>query len=83
MSQGRFTFKGLFKSKDGKTEAAQQILQNISQLERDIQNYDIIKNYLLIYLHDIAIPAFQNQKMKNYVNAMISFCNQELENSTL
>ena len=74
MTTGKFTFNGLFKSQTGKASETQNILQAISQHEKDIQNYEIIKNYLIVYLHDIAIPAFKHQKMANYVKVMISFC---------
>ena len=50
MNRGKLTFKGLFKSSTGKATETQSILQNISQTEKDIQNYEIIKNYLIIYL---------------------------------
>jgi hypothetical protein len=74
LSTGKFTLKGMFKSKDGKASSTQHILQSISQGEKDIQNYEIIKNYLIIYLAEIAIPAFKHQKMENYVKAMVLFC---------
>ena len=74
MSSGKFTLKGMFSSQSGKASKTQNILQTISQTEKDIQNYDIIKNYLIIYLQEIAIPAFKHQKMKNYVAAMLTFC---------
>lgn len=62
LSTGKFTFKGMFKTKDGKATSTQQILQSISQGEKDIQNFEIIKNYLIIYLAEVAIPAFKHQK---------------------
>ena len=83
MSTGKFTLKGLFRSQSGKATETQNILQNISQTEKDIQNYEIIKNYLIIYLAEIAIPAFKAQKVQNYIYAMSKFCNQEVSNSHL
>lgn len=83
LSTGKFTLKGMFKSKDGKASSTQSILQSISQGEKDIQNYEIIKNYLIIYLAEIAIPAFKHQKMENYVKAMIAFSQQEIANSQM
>ena len=74
LSSGKFTLKGLFKSKDGKAETTQNILQSISQGEKDVQNYDIIRNYLIIYLAEIAVPAFKHQKAQNYIKAMAAFC---------
>ncbi|CDW87379.1 px domain containing protein [Stylonychia lemnae] len=83
LGSGKFTFKGLFKSQTGKATETQNILQTIAQTEQDIQNYQVIKDYLLIYLHDIAIPAFKHQKMQNYVKAMILFCDSEINNSNM
>jgi len=83
MSTGKFTFKGMFKSTTGKATETQAILQSISQTEKDIQNYEVIKNYLIIYLAEIAIPAFKHQKVQNYVIAMNQFCNQEISNAKL
>lgn len=73
----------MFKTKDGKASQTQDILQSISQGEKDIQNYEIIKNYLLIYLAEIAVPAFKHQKMKNYIAAMQAFCGTEIQNSQM
>lgn len=67
MNTGKFTLKGLFKSQSGKATETQNILSNISQTEKDIANYEVIKNFLIIYLAEIAIPAFKNQKVHNYV----------------
>ena len=36
MSQGKFTLKGLFKSQSGRATETQNILQSISQSEKDI-----------------------------------------------
>lgn len=67
MSTGKFTLKGLFRSQSGKATETQKTLQSISQTEKDIENYEIIKNYLIIYLAEIAIPAFKQQKVTNYI----------------
>lgn len=67
MSHGRFTMKGLFRSQTAKANETQTILQTISQTEQDIKNYEVIKNFLIVYLNDIAIPAFKYQKMSHYM----------------
>jgi hypothetical protein len=36
------------------------MLSQISELERDVKNYEIIRNYLIIYLAEVAIPAFKD-----------------------
>ena len=59
MNTGKFTFKGLFKNNSEKATSVQQMLTHIEQLERDVRNYEVIRNYLIIYLADVAIPAFK------------------------
>ncbi len=83
MNTGKFTFKGMFKSQTGKATETQNILQQISQTEKDIVNYEVIKNFLIIYLAEIAIPAFKAQKIQGYVLAMNNFCNQEIFNARI
>jgi hypothetical protein len=81
MNNGKFTFKGLFKNNSEKATSVQTMLQQISELERDVKNYEIIRNYLIIYLAEVAIPAFKDQKFSNYLAAMFNFCSQEVENA--
>ena len=81
LGSGAFVLAGVFKSASGKASEQQKILAAIAQGEKDILNYDIIKNYLTIYLAEIAIPYFKNHKMKVYLHAMSSFSTEEIENS--
>jgi hypothetical protein len=50
------------------------MLNQIAELERDVNNYEIIRNYLIIYLAEVAIPAFKENKFTNYLMAMEGFC---------
>ncbi len=81
MNQGKFTFKGLFKNQTEKATSVQSMLNNIAELEKDVKNYEIIRNYLIIYLAEVAIPAFRDQKFSNYLTAMYNFCSQEVDNA--
>lgn len=81
MSSGKFTLKGLMKSKSQLNDAAQKIIENITQLEKDIENYEKMKNFLIVYLAQIAIPNFKKQKVHNYINAMTNFSLEEISNS--
>jgi hypothetical protein len=60
MNTGKFTFKGLFKNNSEKATSVQQMLTQIEQLERDVKNYEVIRNFLIIYLAEVAIPAFKD-----------------------
>ena len=75
------TLTGLFKNKAGKAQATQNLLTDISQQERDVVNYDILKNYLTVYIYQIAIPYWRYTKCKNYLKAMKFFANEEVSNS--
>ena len=57
------------------------MMTQISELEKDVKNYEIIRNFLIIYLAEVAIPSFKDQKFDNYLRAMASFCGQEVENA--
>lgn len=74
INTGKFTLKVMFKSQNAKASETQNMLQKISQGERDIENYDIIKNFLVIYLAEVAIPWFRHHKTSNYLKAMTVFC---------
>ena len=81
LGSGKFTFKGMLKSNSGKVNETQKLLQNIIQTEKDIVNFDILRNYLVIYLAEVAIPSFKHRKMKGYLDAMNSFCLEQIKNS--
>ena len=72
---------GLFKGKAGKAQATQNLLTDINQFERDVVNYDILKNYLVVYIYNIAIPYWKYTKARNYLKAMKFFCTEELNNA--
>lgn len=81
LSQGKFTFKGMFKSKDSKARQQIAVLAKIQQRERDIENWDIVKRFLTVYLAEVAIPDFKKKKVSKYVYAMQNLSIDELSNS--
>ena len=70
LGQGKFTLKTMFKSKNGKARQQAVILGRIAQRERDIENWDIIKKFLIVHLAEIAIPEFRQRKVAKYIQAM-------------
>lgn len=52
----------MFKGSSSKTRAQTELLERIAQTERDIENWDIIKKFLVVYLAEVAIPEFKNSK---------------------
>jgi hypothetical protein len=57
------------------------MLTQISKAEQDIVNYEIMRNFLVIYLAEIAIPSFKVVKMNGYFNSMTNFCLEEISNA--
>lgn len=78
---GKFTFKGLFKNADGKANEVQVMMTQIVNIEKDIRNYELIRDHLIVYLATIAIPSFKEHKFGTYLKAMRSFCTEEVENA--
>jgi hypothetical protein len=60
MGANKLIVSMLFKSQSEKASESQKLLQSIAQTEKDIVNFDIIRNYLTVYLAEIAIPSFKN-----------------------
>ena len=59
LSEGKFTFKTMFKSKNDKAKTQAILLELIAQSERDVENWDKIKRFLIVYLAEVAIPDFK------------------------
>ena len=59
LSEGKFTLKTMFKSKNDKAKTQAILLERIAQSERDVENWDKIKRFLIVYLAEVAIPDFK------------------------
>jgi len=59
LSEGKFTFKTMFKSKNDKAKTQAILLERIAQSERDVENWDKIKRFLIVYIAEVAIPDFK------------------------
>lgn len=81
LSQGKFTFGGIFKSNSEKQESAITKAAIKVQLEQDLVNYDVLKKFLTIYLATVAIPQFKKQRVESYVRAMGKMCDEEVKNA--
>jgi len=81
LAAGKFTIKGLFKSKENKSKYQADILEKISQKEKDIENWDDIKKILIVYLATQAITEFKTSKIQKYITAMQGFSKDELNNA--
>jgi hypothetical protein len=78
---GKFTFGGIFKSDASKQQGVVKKKAMVVELEKDVENYDIIRKYLTIYLANIAIPSFKKERVEAYVRAMGCMTFEEIANS--
>lgn len=81
LSEGKFSIKHVFKSDSAKVKAQTQLLEKINQTEKDIENWDVIKKFLTIYLAEVAIPQFRQSKQIKYITAMQNFSGAECDNA--
>lgn len=42
----------------------------MDQRRKDVENWELIRKFLIIYLTDIAIPHFEKMKAGKYIKAM-------------
>ena len=53
----------------------------IQQRQKDIENWDMIKRFLTIYIAENAIPHYKKKKTQKYMGAISSFTLDELKNA--
>lgn len=78
---GKFTFGSMFKSDASKQQNVVKKKAMVVELEKDVENYDVIRKYLTIYLANIAIPSFKKERVEAYVRAMGCMTFEEIANS--
>ena len=71
----------MFKSEAGKKEEAIAKETVRSELQKDVQLYDVLKKYLTIYLATVAIPNYKKQRIEAYVRAMGRMADAEVRNA--
>ena len=74
-------FKTLLKTKSGKEQVKINLVESIQQLERDIDNWDLIKKYLSIYIAEVDIPMFKQRINSGYKLAIVDFSTEEASNA--
>ena len=63
----------MFKKASQKQEMIHEVTMKIQQRQKDVENWDLIKRFLSIYLAEVAIPHFKKKKNKKYIGAMQDF----------
>lgn len=81
LAAGGTTLSTIFKGSSGKAAESQKILDTIQQEEKDIVNYEVLKNFLIVYCHEVAIPSFKENTMVSYLECMHKFSHEEVNNA--
>jgi len=69
VTAGKKTVKTLFKSE----KDAGDMASSIENTERDIENYTILHELIIIYLGETVIPTFKTKKAGIYVKILQQF----------
>lgn len=81
LNQGKKTIKTLFKSSSGKQAKITVLSSNISQAEKDIEEYDKLLKMIEVHLGETVIPTFKETQMKSYYKICQGIACGEIENS--
>ena len=84
LNANKFTFgsmKSMFSSEAAKKEDALKKETVRSELQKDMNLFDILKKYLTIYLATVAIPNYKKQRIESYVRAMGRMADAEVRNA--
>ena len=71
----------MFKGEASKKQDAIAKETTRSELQKDVQLYDVLKKYLTIYLATVAIPNYKKQRIEAYVRAMGRMADAEVRNA--
>jgi len=71
----------MLKSDNEKKESIVVKQQLVDELKQDVENYDVIRRILIIYLATDAIPAYQKQAKERYIIQMGLMCRSEVHNA--
>ena len=81
LNAGKKTFKTLFKSSSGKQAKITVLSSNISQSEKDIEEYDKLLKMIEVHLGETVIPTFKETQMKTYYKLCQAVACGEIENA--
>ena len=81
LNSGKKTFKSIFKSSSGKQARITVLSSNISQAEKDIEEYDKLLKMIEVHLGETVIPEFKESQMKTYYKICQSIACAEIDDS--
>ncbi len=83
INSGGKSIKNLFKSSSRKQVDIQNLKNSIETTETIVLNYKKIINILTVYLSEIALPQFKEDKIKTYCKVFSEFSMKEIQASHL
>ena len=81
INHNKFDFKLVMKSQDSKQAFQTDLIESIKQREEDIQRWDDIKKFLIVYQATIVTNYFNQNRVNFYLKAMTDFSFDELSNA--
>jgi len=73
--------KNIFKSSSSRHITIQNLKNSIEVTERQISQYKKIVNMVNMYLANIAIPAFKQEKMESYFKILSAFSSNQIDDA--
>lgn len=83
MQSNKRSLKHLFKSSTVNQEEVQNLKNNIEMVERSISQYAKIINIINLYLAEVAIPEFKEDKLSTYYKIFSAFSAKEIKDAHL
>lgn len=83
ISSGKKKLKNLFKSSSSKSIDIQNLKNNIELIEREISQYKKIINIVNVYLAEVAIPKFKEEKLHSYYRILSSYSANKINDAHL
>ena len=81
LNAGKKTIKSIFKSSSGKQAKITVLSSNISQAEKDLEEYDKLLKMIEVHLGETVIPQFKETQMKAYYKICSSIACAEIDDS--
>lgn len=73
LQKGKFTFGSVFKNAKGKADSIKEMQREVTDLETDVANFDIMYNLLLKYMATVKLRSYNKNRCRNYMQAMKIF----------
>lgn len=79
VSQGKSTMKSFVKSITGNKLNGEKLMKDIQDSEKHVDDCEKLICYLTMYISQLAIPRFKQERGSEYFSFLESFCHNEIE----